>query len=244
MSKMRVKDIKRDEVEVAVADATGRLRLLATTHRKSLSIALGALAVLALAITGARWWVHRQAVTAQVANAAAGKLAAAIENPPEAKPGETPATPPTWTEVAAAYQAVANDFPSTTPGRLAAFQAGVAHLRAGDAPTAITVLTAFVTKEPAHWATPHALQTLAVAQEQSGDLAAAEATLKQVKDAEWQSYPPGTAIQRLAEFYDRQSRVEDARELWRLLADDSRFAETRAQEAAKAKLAEAAASAS
>lgn len=244
MSKMRIKDIKRDEVEIAVVDATGRLRLLAADHKKSISVALGALAVLALVITGARWWIHRQAVAAQVSFADATKLAAAIENPPEAKPGETAPTPPTWNEVAAAFQAVATEYPSTTAGRLAAFQAGVAYLRGRDAPAALTALADFVAREPEHWATPHALQALAVAQEQSGDVQAAEATLKRVEEGDWPSYPPGTAVQRLAEFYDRQNRAEEATKLWTMLAEDPRFADTRSQATAREKLAEAAASAS
>ena len=59
---------------------------------------------------------------------------------------------------------------------------------------------------------------LAAAQEQSGDTAAAEATLQQLRSDSDSGYPADAATMDLARFYERQGRLDEARSLYGELA--------------------------
>lgn len=233
---MKAKDMKEDEVGNALMSFGERASAFLTANRSAvIAVAVG-IVVLVVGINGFRWWQSSKALAAQSAYGEVAKRAEDLENPPAAVPGEEAKPATTWAEVATDFQKVATDHAGTMPGELAAYQAGIAQLRAGDAATAVTTLTAFTDTNPKSWAAPHALAALATARESTGDLTGAEAALVKLKDGDFTSYAPGLAIARLAEFYDRHDRGAEAQTLWTLLADDARFADTAAQGQAKSKV--------
>jgi predicted negative regulator of RcsB-dependent stress response len=241
-NKMRVKDMKRDEVEVAVAQATGRASSYVAENRTPLVIGLVVVALAVAGVAGSRYWIDRKENAAQSAFAGAAKMAKDAEKPAPTPPtdGSAPApvtTPaPTWAAVAAEYQKVHDAHPNTRAGRLAALEAGAAQLRAGDAAAAIAVLDPFVASNPHDFATAHAMSVLATAKEQAGDVPGAEALLQKLADGAYDDFAPGAAVQRLAELYERHDRPDDATKLWKRLATEAAFADTPFQATAKQKI--------
>ena len=234
---MSIKDMKQDEMGMAIENLGASTAGFAKSHKALVTGVLVGIAVVAISVGGFRWWSKSTNAAAQTAFAAAATLADGIDNPAASRPGQAPEKTATWAEVAAAFQSVASKHPGTTAGEFAAYEAGIAQLRAGDAAAAVATLTAFSDKNPKSWAAPHALAALATALEQQADLAGAEAALVKLKDGEFPSHAPGVALARLAEFYERHDRADDAAKLWTLLAEDARFADTSAQSQAKTKLA-------
>ena len=220
---MSVKDMKQDEIGMALENLGVSTAGFAKTHKALLVAVVLGIAVVAIGVSGFRWWNSSRNMAAQTAFSAAATLADGIDNPEASVPGKEPEKAATWAEVATAFQAVASEHSGTTAGEFAAYEAGIAQLRAGDAAAAAATLAAFTEKNPKSWAAPHALAALATALEQEADLAGAEAALVKLKDGEFPSHAPGAAIARLAEFYDRHDRASDAKSLWTLLAEDARF---------------------
>jgi TolA-binding protein len=237
--KIRVKDLKRDEVATSVMEATGTAYSFVDAHRVPLMAGVGGLAVIGLVVGGITWNLRRQELAASALYGEASQVmskARDAANAPPDKAASPPADTATWEQAAAGFKKVADQYPTTTAGTLAAYEAAVADLRRGQAGPAAQSLSAFVDKHPNHWAAPHALASLAVAQEETGDTAAAEKTLVRLRDGDWQSYPPGAAMALLAQFYERHDRPADATKLWTQLSKDDRFAGTPFATQAKSKV--------
>lgn len=114
----------------------------------------------------------------------------------------------------------------TPAARLGRYYAGVVALRRGRADEAVAQLSAFVEKNGESPLVPHALSVLAAAQEEAGDLAAAQGTLESLASGQHETYPRDAALMELGRFHARHGRDGEAEEIFRTLAEDDEFAES------------------
>lgn len=230
--KLHAKDLRRDEVAEVVTHAAEDTVRFSQQHRRGLVVGAAAVAVLAIGAVVVAW---RSDASAQ---SSFKDYAAAMDKLDKASATDTAAGEgkPTLDEAAAALGKVADDHSGTTAGRLAAYEQGLALIRAGKAKEGADVLEAFVAKNASYWTTPNALAALAAAREDAGDAKAAEDALVRLRDGKWRSWPDGAAQILLAEFYERQGRMDDAKAIYQTLSKDEKLLKSAYGAQAKSRL--------
>lgn len=218
--KLHLKDLRRDEDVVAVNKAAESTFEFSQQHRRGLLYA--GLAILAIAIVGVliawRMDSSRRASLAAYSEASRAWSEAAGETVVDEGQEK-----PTWDEVAARFQAVVAEHGGSNAAVLASLHHGLALQRAGKASEAAAALDGFVDSESSHWAVPDALAALAVAREDAGDVAGAEAALVQLRDGKWRSWPDGAAQFLLAQLHERQGKTAEARTLYETLSANEKL---------------------
>jgi hypothetical protein len=228
------KDLRKDEIGLAVAHKAGQAFTLAKAHRQALVAGIAALVVIGLAASG---WLYARQRSERAARAALAEVTTKIEKLEGGDTATTTGDKPTWEGVSAELRAIGAAHPNTVAGRAATFQACVADLRQGKAGAA-EELDKWLADNRTDWLAPQALAALATAREDAGDVAGAEKALKELHDGTWRSWPPESADVLLAELYERHDRRADAKTIWERLSKDEQLAKSPVSSIAKSKLAD------
>jgi len=211
--KLHAKDLKKNEFVETLGELWGPAFHWLEENKKLLIWSVGGVlvAVIAIGTIGSL----REAAD-RSAQAALGEALTTLGEA-EGAAADDSVDGPSWDEVRASFQAVADEHGGTA-GAVAKHYVGVAQLRDGDAAGAVATLNEAVATDSSSWQTTLTLSVLAAAQEQAGDATAAEATLQRLRDEGGLGYPADAATMDLARFYERQGRLDEARSLYGELA--------------------------
>jgi TolA-binding protein len=233
--KLHAREMKHDRFREETGKALTRATPFLHEHQRALTIGGVALLVVVIAWSASSTWLARRRVASQDQLArAVASLREASADATSADATSADATGDTARATAATALETARGLTnelvdqhgSTSAGRLGAYLRGTLALRQGQPAEAVTLLQAFVDDNPRHALVPSALAALAAAQEDAGDVAGAETTLRRVADGTWEMYPAAAALMDLARFYDRQGRRAEARAIYERLTSEDAFTDS------------------
>src|SRR5436190_11682470 len=113
---MKRKDIKQDEVGMALESFGSSAAHFGKKNRTPIFAGVAIVAIVLLGVSGYRWMKQSKEAAAQTDYAAAAKMAEDLENPPAPADGKEASKPATWAEVAAAFEKVAAGHAGTAAG--------------------------------------------------------------------------------------------------------------------------------
>jgi len=230
------KQMKRDELVSTVSILTA----IAEEHARTIVIAVAAVVVLGLAITGGFWYSHSRSLAAAAALAAVQDAASA----PVAGDGSAPVpgTPAymskdqKYQEVIRRAEGVMAEYPSSKAARWAAYWKAYSLQEMGRSDDALSTVEPLVddTSDPFLSASARLLK--ARAQEAQGDLAAALDTYAALAASAPPQFPVELCLMSQARILTAQGKSEEATQMYRRVTQeypDSPFAREASQHLAE-----------